>query len=45
MENIVVWVAEGKINKYLLGEIIASLVGEVDYSESLKLKIIEATET
>lgn len=42
MENIVVWVAEGKIDKSLLGEMILSLIEEDDYSESLKLKIIEA---
>lgn len=42
MENIVVWVAEGKINKELLGEMICSLIEEDDYSETLKLKIIEA---
>lgn len=42
MENIVVWVAEGKIDKSLLGEMICSLIEEDDYSESLKLKIIEA---
>lgn len=42
MENIVVWVAEGKINKELLGEMICSLTEEDDYNESLKLKIIEA---
>lgn len=45
MENIVVWLAEGKINKDLLGEIVMSLIEEDDYSESLKLKIIEATNT
>jgi death-on-curing protein len=42
MENIAVWVAEGKISKELLGEIIKSLIYEDDYSESLKLKIISA---
>lgn len=42
MENIVVWVAEGKIEKDLLGEMICSLIEEVDYNESLKLRIIEA---
>ena len=45
MENIVVWVAEGKIEKELLGEIICSLIEEDDYNESLKLKIIEAVNT
>lgn len=42
MENIVVWVAEGKIDKELLGEMVRSLIEENDYNESLKLKIIEA---
>ena len=42
MENIVVWVAEGKIEKDLLGEMICSLIKEDDYNESLKLRIIEA---
>lgn len=42
MENIVVWVAEGKISKDLLGEIIQSLIEEDDYNETLKLKILEA---
>lgn len=45
MENIVVWVAEGKINKELLGEIVRSLTEEDDYSELLKLNIIEAVST
>jgi len=42
MENIVVWVAEGKISKDLLGEIIQSLIEEDDYNEALKLKILGA---
>ena len=42
MENIVVWVAEGKIDKDLLGEMVVSLIEEDDYNESLKLKIIAA---
>ncbi|WP_055077390.1 type II toxin-antitoxin system death-on-curing family toxin [Pseudanabaena sp. 'Roaring Creek'] len=42
MENIAVWVAEGKINKDLLREIIKSLIYEDDYSESLKLEILIA---
>lgn len=41
MENIVVWVAEGKIDKDLLGEMVCSLIEEIDYNESLKLRIIE----
>ena len=40
MENISVWVAEGKINKEILGEIIKSLIYEDNYSESLQLKIL-----
>ncbi len=42
MENIVVWLAENKINKELLAEIVNSLIFEEDYSESLKLKIANA---
>jgi death on curing protein len=44
MENIAVWVAEGSINKNLLGEIVKSLIYEDDYSESLKLKIFLAVQ-
>lgn len=42
MENIVVWLAEGKINDDLLLDIITSIIQEDDYSEDLKLRIIEA---
>lgn len=42
MENISVDVADNKINKDLLCEIITSLLYEHDYSEDLKLKIIYA---
>jgi death on curing protein len=40
MENIAVWVAEGKISKELLGELIEALIYEGEYSEALKLKLI-----
>ena len=40
MENITVDVADNRIDKELLYEIIISLLYEEDYSESLKLKII-----
>lgn len=43
MENIVVWVAENKISKDLLAEIVFSIISEEDYSEEIKLKIIHAT--
>lgn len=39
MENISVWLAEGKISKELLGELIESLIFEEDFSEVLKLKL------
>jgi death on curing protein len=39
MENIAVWVAEGKICKELLGELIESLIYEDEFSEALKLKL------
>lgn len=42
MENIAVDVADNKIDKVLLGEIIFSIINEEDYSEELKLKIVEA---
>lgn len=42
MENITVWVAEGKICKDLLGELIESLIFEEDFSEGLKFKLTEA---
>ncbi|PZO48236.1 MAG: death-on-curing protein [Phormidesmis priestleyi] len=37
--NPAVWLAEGRISKDLLGELIESLMFEEDYSESLKLKL------
>lgn len=40
MENIAVHVADNRIDKDLLFEIITSLIYEDDYSEELKLKII-----
>lgn len=42
MENISVHVADNRIDKILLHEIIISLVNEDDLGEELKLKIIEA---
>lgn len=42
MENIAVHVADNRIDKDLLQEIIGSLLFEDEYSEALKLKIIEA---
>jgi len=42
MENIAVWLAEGKISKELLNEIVTSLIFEDDYSEDLKLRILSA---
>lgn len=42
MENIAVWVAEGKICKELLGKILESLLYEEDYSDELKILLIEA---
>lgn len=39
MENIAVWLAEGKISKELLGELIKSLIFEEEFSEELKLKL------
>lgn len=42
MENIAVDVADNRIEKELLAEIITSIIYEDDYSDELKLKIIEA---
>jgi len=42
MENIAVYVADNKIDKDLLFEIIQSIIYEADYSETLKLKIYNA---
>lgn len=42
MENICVDVADNRIDKELLYEIIYSIINEDEYSEELKLKIIEA---
>ncbi|MDD3325033.1 MAG: type II toxin-antitoxin system death-on-curing family toxin [Sulfurospirillaceae bacterium] len=42
MEEIVVWLAEGKIRDDLLLEILDSIINEDEFSDSLKLKIIEA---
>lgn len=44
MENIAVHVADNRVDKKLLSEIIFSLINEEDYSEELKLKIIHALE-
>ena len=42
MENIVVWIAEGKIDKDLLRSLIESLIYEDDYDEKLKLRLFLA---
>ena len=42
MENIAVYVADNVVNKNLLRELIISLLYEDDYSESLKLSLINA---
>lgn len=42
MENIAVYVADNKIDKELLREIIGSILTEDNFSEELKLKIIDA---
>ena len=42
MENIVVWLAEGKIRDELLLDILFSIIEEDTYSEELKLRIYEA---
>ena len=42
MENIAVWLAEGVIDKDLLGELITSLINDDDFPEALKLKLVKA---
>jgi death-on-curing protein len=42
MENIAVYVADNKIDKGLLQEIVSSILIEDDFNEELKLKIIDA---
>jgi len=42
MENIAVAVADNVVDKDLLYEIICSILNEIDYNESLKLKIVNA---
>lgn len=44
MENIVVWLAENKISKELLLKLVTSLIMDDDYSEELKLELLEAIE-
>ena len=43
MENISVHVADNRIDKDLLYEIIYSIINEDDFSEELRIKIIDAT--
>ncbi|PJE55119.1 MULTISPECIES: type II toxin-antitoxin system death-on-curing family toxin [unclassified Marinomonas] len=42
MENIVVWLAEGKVSKELLLKLITSLIMDDDYPETLKIELIDA---
>ena len=42
MENVAVYVADNKIDRELLHEIIISILYETEYSEELQLKIINA---
>lgn len=42
LENIIVWVADNKISKNLLKEILYSIIYEFEQSEELKLKINSA---
>ena len=44
MENIVVWLAEGKINKDLLLKLLTSIMMDDEYSEGLKLELLQAVE-
>jgi len=42
MEEIVVWLAEGKIKDDLLLEIITSIIEEDEFSEALKVRLIDS---
>jgi death-on-curing protein len=42
LENIVVWVAENRIDKVLLGRLLESLTYDDEYDESLKLDLLDA---
>lgn len=42
MENIVVWLAENKLSKDLLQNVISSIIMDDEYSEALKLELYEA---
>ena len=42
MEEIVVWLAEGKIDDTLLLDIVQSIIEEDEFDESIKLRIIES---
>jgi death-on-curing protein len=42
MENIVVWLAEGKIDDDLLLDIVTSIIYENEFNESIKLRLFEA---
>lgn len=42
MEEIVVWLAEGKIDDELLLDIVSSIINDDEFNESLKLRIVEA---
>lgn len=44
MEEIVVWVAEGKIDDELLLDIVRSIINDDEFNESLKLRIVESVE-
>ena len=42
MENIVVWLAEGKIDDTLLLDIVASIIEDDDFNESIKIRLLES---
>jgi death-on-curing protein len=42
MENIVVWLADGKIKDDLLFDILISIIEEDEFNESIKLRIFES---
>ncbi|MGK0255655.1 MAG: death-on-curing protein [Arcobacteraceae bacterium] len=42
MENIVVWLAEGKIDDILLLDIVRSIIQDEEFNESIKLRLFES---
>ncbi|SRR5258706_11185956 len=44
MENIVLWIAQKKIDKYFLSEIITSILEQGEFTEEIKVKLFKVLE-